>query len=77
MEDDSSERRMKMDVRKPFCGNKKCLYHKTMVLENQYKIHVVSCHGEQEIERYRYINKSGKKFELCSICHEAINMVKE
>lgn len=59
----------------PFCANTKCVLHYHMVEKNEYTARIATGLEYQEVNRHMYVNRSGHKFELCSICHEAINML--
>ena len=60
----------------PFCANPKCILHGHLVAKNEYKARIAKGLDYHEVDRHMYVNRSGQKFELCSICHEAINMLK-
>lgn len=61
----------------PFCANKRCPNNKIIVRRNQYSMNARVAGKEVVLERHMYANESGVKFELCSICHAACEMVKK
>lgn len=61
----------------PFCSNKLCQMHSHMVRKTEYRARVILDNKEIELDRHLYENMAGNRFELCSICHEAINMLKK
>ena len=61
----------------PFCGNPKCQYHKLKVKQSQYRIEVERDNARYKIDRHMYANAEGNKFELCTVCHNAIEMIKK
>lgn len=64
-----------MPVMQPFCSNILCDFNKKKVARNEYRIYINKDGKNREIDRHMYVNKSGEKFELCSICHAACAML--
>lgn len=60
----------------PFCSNPKCQYHEFKVKQNQYYIYIEKDNIRSKIDRHMYSDREGNKFELCTVCHNAIEMMK-
>ena len=66
-------RRMEMI---PFCENKLCPQYKVKVKQDQYSMIIRSKMEDKKINRHMYIDVNEKKFALCSVCHNAIEMMR-
>ena len=61
--------------KQPFCNNSLCEFNKKKVAINEYRIFIEKDGKQREIDRHMYQNRTGDKFELCSICHAAVSML--
>lgn len=59
-----------------FCSNPKCQYHEFKVMQNQYYIYIEKDNIRSKINRHMYVDRKGNEFELCTVCHNAIEMIK-
>jgi hypothetical protein len=62
-----------------FCCNQECELYKYEVDRWIHYIDIITEYGlsSRRIERHAYIKKGGTVLYLCSICHAAIEMVRE
>ena len=60
----------------PFCSNPECQYHKFKVNKKQYSMDVEIKNVRRRVNRHMYVDAEGSEFELCTVCHSAIEMLK-